>query len=177
MAMDNQSKWFVITISAVFLIGFLGGYFVNQIPSANSLTGAVVVQTGQSNDIGSQQRGNPNYGALTGTMTFVINSSTGAIISSEAGSNYVLYFSRHGISDWNLVKTDSESYSGTLSNVDADGSGSVCSAHDFTTQRKYYDENNNNVVDPSEFYIYAITTDANGCFAIKAPPGSYDIYG
>lgn len=171
---NQNTKWWVIP-TVVFLLALVAG-FVFDFVDEGQLTGAFTAQTGQLNQIEGQKKDNPNYGALSGTLTFTIKSGT-TIISEDIGSNYLLYFSMHDISDWNLVKNDTQAYSGTLTGVDADGSGSVCTTADFTTLRKYYDSDNDNIVDPQEFYIYAILTNSQGCFAVKLPPGSYDIYG
>lgn len=172
---QNQStNWWVIP-TMVFVLALIGG-FVFDFASTGSLTGAFTAQTGQLNQIEGQKKDNPNSGALSGTLTFTIKSGE-TIISTDIGSNYVLYFSMHDIDNWTLVKNDTQAYSGTLTGVDADGSGSVCTSSDYTTLRKYYDSDNDGVVDPQEFYIYAITTNSEGCFGIKLPPGSYDIYG
>lgn len=167
-------------IVLVFLLGSIVGFLLTFVfidPILGKFTGAIVVQNGQLNQIDEQQKGNPNYGALSGKMTFIINSSSGTIISSDAGSAYTLYFSMHNVENWNLVKNDTQLYSGLLTGVDADGISSTCTSNDYTTLRRYYDSDNDNTVDPQEFYIYTIITDSNGCFAVKLPPGSYDIYG
>ncbi len=171
---NRNTKWWIIP-TTVFLLALVAG-FVFDFADKGILTGAFTAQTGQLNQIEGQKKDNPNYGALSGTLTFTIKSGT-TIISEDLGSNYMLYFSMHDISNWNLVKNDTQVYSGTLTGVDGDGSGSICTSNNYATLRKYYDADNDNTVDPQEFYIYAVTTDSNGCFAVKLPPGSYDIYG
>lgn len=169
----NITRWIIPVL--VFLLGLIAGFMLD-FTEITSLTGAFTAQNGQLNQITPQQKDNPNSGALSGTLIFTIKSGE-TIISSDLGVAYVLYFSMHDIDNWNLVKNDTQAYSGTLTGVDADGSSNVCTSNDYTTLRKYYDADNDNVVDPQEFYIYAIVTDSNGCFGVKLPPGSYDIYG
>src|SRR3989344_7754094 len=167
--------YFFVGMMGIFCGMLLG--IIYEGGQSNLVSGAVVVQNGQLNQMEAQQKGNPNYGALSGTLTFIISETKGQAISTDPGANFVLYFSRHNIEDWDLVKTDSDSYSGTLTGVDADNSGSTCTNSDYSTIAKYYDTNNNDVKNTEEKEIYAITTDSSGCFAVKMPPGRYDIYG
>ena len=169
--------------SIYFLVGIIGIFsgmimgMIYQSGNGDLISGAVVVKNGQLNQIESQQKGNPNYGALSGTLTFIINGTRGQAISTDPGASFTLYFSKHDIENWDLVKTDNASYSGTLTEVDADSSGNTCTSDDYTTLAKYYDSNDNDIKENDEKEIYAIITDSNGCFAVKMPPGNYDIYG
>jgi len=143
----------------------------------SEITGYAVVEKGETGDAGKQEKNNPNYGALKGTLVLVIKDN-GKIISSEDAPNQVISFIEKNkqISDWSLVKEDSKKYKGELENVDADGDESKCSSQDYETERRYYDINNDNQKNDDEFYVYQITTNDKGCFAVKLPPGEYDIY-
>ncbi len=171
----SHTIYFIVGIVVICASIIFGLY--TQGNQSYSLSGAVVVQNGQLNQIDAQQKGNPNYGALSGTLTFIINGTNGNIISTDPGAGFILYFSQHNIENWNLVKNNTDNYPGELTDVDADGSSSTCSSNDYETIAKYYDTDNDNTKDPNEKDIYAIITDSNGCFAVKMPPGSYDIYG
>ncbi|MBI3191011.1 hypothetical protein HYZ41_04895 [archaeon] len=141
------------------------------------VTGFATASKGITADIGVTSVTNPNYGAIKGTLHFVIKDGD-AVISTDKGYDFKLYFSTASITDYALVKTPSgTSFTGTLSGIDPDGTESVCSSSTFTTQKMYYDENNNNAKDSGEKDVYTIMTDSNGCFAAKIAPGSWDIYG
>ncbi len=143
----------------------------------SEITGYAVVEKGETGDAGKQEKNNPNYGALKGTLVLVIKDN-GKIISSEDAPNQVISFIEKNkqISDWSLVKEDSGNYKGELDDVDPDGDESKCSNEEYNTKRMYHDANSNNEKNDDEFYIYQITTNIKGCFAVKLPPGEYDIY-
>ena len=102
---------------------------------------------------------------------------SGAVIGATAKTTQKFPLIDKGIVGKAIVKTDNASYSGTLTEVDADSSGNTCTSDDYTTLAKYYDSNDNDIKENDEKEIYAIITDSNGCFAVKMPPGNYDIYG
>ena len=144
----------------------------------SSITGFAVVEKGETGDAGKQEKGNPNYGALKGTIVLVIKDD-GKIISSEDASQQIISFIEKGkdISDWSLIKEeDSDDYSGDLSDVDADGDESKCSNDNYDAKRKYYDADNDGKKKNDEFYVYQVTTNNKGCFVAKLPPADYDIY-
>lgn len=144
----------------------------------SSITGFAVVEEGETGDAGKQEKGNPNYGALKGTIVLVIKDDN-KVISSEDASEQVISFIEKGkdISDWSLVKEeDGSEYKGELENVDADGDESKCSNQNYETERKYYDADNDNKKKNDEFYVYQVTTNNKGCFVAKLPPADYDIY-
>lgn len=171
-------------VLTVLLIGILIGVFAT-ITTLNITgmqpTGFIVVNKGSTTSVGEHRQSNPNYGAIKGTVAYTITDpDTGTVISSEPASSTTVYIVIPGktINEWDRVVDAGETYSGELTSIDADGSSSVCSEASYTTAYKYYDENNNGVRDDrgNEFDVYTITTDSNGCFAMKLPTGNFDIY-
>lgn len=143
----------------------------------SNITGFAVVEKGGTEDLGKQEKNNPNYGALKGTVVFVIKDGN-KVISSENAEDQLISFVEKGktISDWDLVRESSGNYKGELEDVDADGDEIKCSDADYETERKYYDEDNNDQKTGQEPYVYQVTTDDKGCFASRLPPKEYDVY-
>jgi hypothetical protein len=143
----------------------------------SNITGLAVVEQGKTGDAGKQEKGNPNYGTLKGTIVLVIKDND-KIISSEDASNQVISFVEKGksVSDWTLIKESQGNYKGELKDVDADGDENKCSSQDYETKRMYYDTDNNGNKGNDEFYVYQVTSNDKGCFVAKLPPADYDIY-
>ena len=141
------------------------------------ITFFVAADKGQTAEIGENVISNPHFGAVKGTLKFVIKDGN-VVISEEKGSSYRIYLSRQAISDYSLIKNSADtSFSGALTSVDPDDDSSTCSSSSFTTQKMFYDENNDGVQQENEKDVYSILTDSNGCFAVKVAPGVWDIYG
>lgn len=173
--MDVKEVTGLIVVVLIFLTGIV--YFVYRPTLNDALTGNVVAQEGSTSKEGPYKIANPNKGALKGRVIYTISDGSNTI-DEEKASNEIIYFASTGkkITDYSLIKKSSEEYEGTLDNVDADDSESTCSQAGYTTTANYYDENNDNVEAQNEFSVYSVTTDANGCYAVKLPAGAYDIF-
>ena len=161
---------------SVFTLSIILGVGIMIISNNNSLTGFVVVSSGNAASIGNQKVADPSYGVAKGTLDFTLTDDD-TVIGTSIGNNHILYFSKFSVEDLELIKASSSSFSGTLSNTDPDGSDSRCSSGTYTTTKMYYDEDDDSEEDDSEKEVYAVTTDANGCFAIKVKSGNNNIYG
>ena len=165
-----------ITNRVLIVVIFILLFFVSF--KFSSITGFAVVEEGKTGDAGEQEKGNPNYGALKGTIVLVIKDDN-EIISSEDAVNQVVSFVEKGkqVDNWGLVKESQGNYKGELKNVDADGDESKCSNENYETKRMYYDQDDSNIKEGNnEFYVYQVTSNDKGCFVAKLPPGDYDIY-
>lgn len=144
----------------------------------SGITGFAVVEEGKTEDAGEQEKGNPNYGALKGTIVLVIKDDN-KVISSEDAINQVVSFveKEKQVDNWDLIKESQGNYKGELKDVDADGDESKCSSENYETKRMYYDQDNSGVKEGNnEFYVYQVTSNDKGCFVAKLPPGDYDLY-
>ncbi len=146
--------------------------------SHQSMTGWVVVSGGSTASAGSQTVADPLFGAVKGTLDFTL-ADDGTIIGTSIGNNYTLYFTKSSISNLSLLKVSptNVTFSGRLSNVDADGTSTRCNAGAYATTKMYYDANNDGTEQGSEPDVYAITTDDTGCFAMKVRVGINNIFG
>jgi len=173
MGLLKKSVFFlVLTFVLVFSL-----LYVSSRTTFDPLTGYVVVQSGNSNDAGIQQRPNPAVGILKGQVDNVILDSN-TVVDTEYAPNIVVYFINEGsqLLDYNKVKRSSEDYRGAINNIDSDGPSERCSHQQYETLLNYYDSNDNNQEDEEEFEVYTITTDSNGCYAVRLPATSYDIF-
>ncbi len=162
----------IFVVSLVFLVALLGVLLISPRPS---LTGWVVIGNGDT-VIVTQNIADPAYGVAKGTLDFIL-SDNGIVIGTSSGGNYLLYFTKENIANTTLIRSSNSTFHGNLMNVDGDGSGTRCASANYTTLRHYYDENNNNAEDPSEKDVYALVTDAAGCFGVKVKAGNNNIYG
>lgn len=164
--------WIFIALTLIFTIGLLTGYFIKP-----GITGYASVSGGQTTALGEQQKNHPNLGAAKGYMVFTVQDPSGGIVSKVTAANISVYLVKNGVNvgSWSRVK-DSGIDLGVLSNIDADDSGARCSSTSFISDSFYEDENDNGVNEPNEKEIYHVKTDSNGCFAILAKPGNWDIY-
>lgn len=162
----------IFVISLVFLLTLLGLLFISPLASP---TGWVVIGNGDTVTV-NQNIADPAYGVAKGTLDFIL-SDNGVAVGTSPGENYTLFFSKETITNTMLIRGSNGTFTGNLTNVDGDGSGARCNPANYTTLLKYYDENNNHAEDPSEKNIYAIVTDATGCFAVKVKAGNNNIYG
>ena len=141
-----------------------------------AITGSVVVSGGSTVSAGNQQVADPQFGVVKGILDFTLADSS-AVVGLSYGNNYTLYFSRHNITNYTLLRQSLTSFNGNLTGIDGDGASARCSAVNYTTVILYYDENNNNNEESSEKDAYAVTTDVQGCFAAKVKAGNNNIYG
>jgi len=169
----------LLILSVVFVALYLvSNYFkVN-----NELTGyATNVEGGKTEKLEKQEKLNPSRGILKGRVDYVIKDNN-VTVNKEIAPNIIVYFVQTGKQFTNYTKVkqlgNDEAYKGEIDDVDADDSSSDCSSNDYTTKRNYYDLNDNNQEDESngEFKVYTVSTDSKGCYAIKLPVDSYDIY-
>ncbi len=168
--MQEAHTWFLVGMT-VLLLFFIG--FQDDVMNVTGL----VTATGGNTTITDQTALNPNFGAIKGKFRYQI-SDNGVIIDDQAGVNASLYFMDQAtlMSNYSLVRNHSGQYLGTLLNVDADNNASTCAANNYTTNRLYYDANSNNNKEDNETFVYKVTIDANGCYAMKLPSGGYGIY-
>ncbi|MBI3191009.1 hypothetical protein HYZ41_04885 [archaeon] len=160
---------FVVIISlAVFFVAPRTTGFVS---AKNTVTDEQTDSTGTSDSIDV----NKKYGIIQGNVQFIINDGD-VVVASDSGADFTLYFSEVEIKDYSLVKTSDKKYDGTIDNIDPDGTGYVCSSSTFTTQKMYYDKNNDDKQSKNENDVYTITTDLDGCYAVKVPEGSWNLY-
>lgn len=164
-------------------VAFAGLYFISNYFKINSeLTGyATNVESGKTNKLDNQEKLNPSRGILKGRVEYTIKDNN-VVVNKEPAPNVTVYFVQAGKQFTNYTKVkqlgNDEAYKGEVDDVDADDSSSDCSSNDYATKRNYYDLNDNNQEDESngEFKAYTISTDTKGCYAIKLPVDSYDIY-
>ena len=175
----NVFIFFIFFLIALFLLKYdsLTGFTVydnetNDNQTQNNNQSNDDSDDNETEDQDDEDKG--NYGNLIGNLVYTIKDS-GNIISSESAPNQELYFSESSINDFNLVKEYDKKYKGDLT-IDADSSSSKCSSQSYETKRMYYDADSSGNKNGNEFYIYQITTDSNGCFGARLPPGNYDIY-
>lgn len=159
-------------IGLTFFVALVGFSFI----TTPTLTGYVVISSGSTVSAGSQTIADPSHGVAKGTLDFTLSDS-GTVIGTSLGNNYTLYFTKFSISNLSLLKTSTSSFSGNLTSVDGDDAATRCSSGNYTTTKMYYDANGNSVEDTSEYDVYSIVTDNNGCFAVKVKAGTNNIYG
>lgn len=137
-------------------------------------TGRFLVEKGKITKSGKKDKGNPHYGALKGTVTYVIQDDDGTIIDQVENTNRFLLFTSTGnvIDNYAFIATGEFN----LSNVDSDAAEVRCDSKKYKTLVYYYDTNNNSEMDEGEFDVFETTPDDAGCFASKLPPGIYDLY-
>lgn len=160
----------IFTLFLIFISTIL--YFNNS----NFLTG-LAVSGGSVVGGGDKEKSNPSKGVLKGTVNYTISEGE-TVVNREYAENATLYFVGAGdiISNYSKILASSHPYRQNTVTIDVDGPDTRCSLADYTTNLNYYDENSNLQEEPSEFSIYNISTDYNGCYAVKLPKGSYDIY-
>ena len=168
----------LIGLSLVIILSL----YLFSFQSLNRLTGYVSgVDGGKTTKIENQEKLNPSKGILKGMVEYTIKDNN-LVVNKEPAPNITLYFVVTGNQFTNYTKVkqlgDDESYKGEIEDIDADDSSSNCSTNDYTTKRNYYDLNDNNQEDEnaSEFKVYTVKTDSKGCYAVKLPTGSFDIY-
>jgi len=175
--MDRINKIVFILFALVVIVFSL--FYVSSSLNIDPLTGYVTVESGRSNELDVQRRPNPRTGILKGTVEYTIEDNS-VVIDTEPAFNTSVYFVGEGNqpANYSLIKLSDEDsdYRGTINNIDADGQDSQCSSRQYETYVNYYDTDNDNDEDSGEFLVYSITTDQDGCYAIKLPIGSYDIY-
>jgi hypothetical protein len=169
--MDFKKEWLLLVI--VFVIGSFFGYFIHN----PSNVAYVVIEGGGTGDSGDQEIDNPNYGAVKGTVSFVIKDND-VVINREPAPGKDIYMIHAGtdIEDWDRVIDSGEDFEGLIENLDADGDGSRCSSNSYDTDLMFYDKDGNGKKDKKEKYVYHIQTDNNGCFGLKVAADDYDIY-
>ena len=169
----DKKELILITIIIATLITFSSFlYFSNS----NFITGNAVAE-GQVIGGGDKEKANPSKGVLKGTVNYTISEGE-TIVNREYAENATLYFVETGdiISNYSKILSSSKNYKQNIVTIDVDSAITRCSLADYPTNLNYYDENSNLQEDNSEFNVYNISTDVNGCYAVKLPKGSYDIY-
>lgn len=161
---------------AVILLSLALSFIVNMI----SFSPTGYVTGGGSEDAGEKTKGNPNYGVISGYVTWVIRDSANTVIESSAPTQPVsVYFVPSSLPvNWSAAITCPDTVSGTVTNVDSDSSGSSCATSNY--QSPTLNICSASLLNGTSATIYRTntsTTDGNkGCFASKTPVNSYDIY-
>lgn len=166
-----KEEWLLLVV--IFVIGIFFSYFFDSLNS----TAYVIIESGETGDTGEQEIDNPDYGAVKGTVSYVIKDG-GVIINKEAATDKDIYMIPEGteISDWNNIKNSGEDFEGEIENLDADGESSRCNSNSYDTDLMFYDENGDDQKQSEEKYVYHIETDDEGCFGLKVAADDYDIY-
>lgn len=169
----DKKELVVFAVIIVVLISFSSLIYFN---GSNFITGNAVSE-GQVSGGGDKEKANPNKGVLKGTVNYTIKEGE-TVVNREYAENATLYFIEAGdiISNYSKILASSHPYKQNVVTIDVDGSYTRCSSRDYDTNLNYYDENSNLQEEQSEFSIYNISTDYDGCYAVKLPKGSYDIY-
>lgn len=169
----DKKELLVFAVIVIALITFSSFLYFN---SSNFIT-AFAVSEGSVSGGGDKEKANPNKGVLKGTVNYTISEGE-TVVNREYAENATLYFVETGdiISNYSKILLSSHPYRQNIVRIDVDGADTRCSLEDYTTNLNYYDENSNQQEDHSEFSIYNVSTDYNGCYAVKLPKGSYDIY-
>ncbi len=169
----EKKELILFSIVIIALIAFSGLIYFN---GSNFITGNAVAE-GQVTGGGDKEKANPSKGVLKGTVNYTISEGD-TVVNREYAENATLYFVETGdiISNYTKILPSAHPYNQNVVTIDVDGAAVRCSSADYITNLKYYDENSNLQEDKPEFYVYTVSTDVNGCYAIKLPKGSYDIY-
>lgn len=176
--MGVVNKLVVVLIAVVVIFASIL-YFSSNL-EMNKLTGYVAAESGNSNTVPPQQTPNRVMGILKGQVEYTITDNN-EVVDTEPAPNITVYFVPEGnqIIDFTMVRLSANDgyYRGIINNIDVDGlSSPMCSRNTYDTQLNYYDNNNNNQEDSEEFLIYIVVTDINGCYAVRLPADSYDIF-